>query len=145
MTRTGPGRVSRRTVLRGGVLLAIGAAASLVTGGPAAGLLRLGRPSAPGARLGAVLPHGDGALRLGRAVLARGLVERDIAGLVAGLGQSIPDLHGVLSDGSDDDLRAALDLARRREFATHGPDVIRLDGWVIARTEARACALIALS
>lgn len=145
MTGLGPRRISRRTLLRGGILVAIGGAASLVTGAPVASLLRLGRPSAPGARLAAALPHGDGAVRLGRAALAGGLVERDAAGLVAGLAESVPDLHGVLRDGSDDDLRAALDLARRREFAAHGRDVVRLEGWVVARTEARACALIALA
>ena len=145
MTGVGRKRISRRGLLRGVGALAVGAAASLVTGGPAATLFRLGRPSAPGARLAAALPHSDGALRLGRVALASGLVERDAAGLVAGLVERIPDLEAVMRDGSDNDLRAALDVARRLEFAAHGPDVVRLDGWVVARTEARACALIALA
>jgi len=46
---------------------------------------------------------------------------------------------------TDDDIRTALDIARRLEFAAHGADVIRIDGWVVARSEARVCALIALA
>jgi hypothetical protein len=65
--------------------------------------------------------------------------------LLAGLAASVPDLDAVLRHGTDDDVRAALDVARRREFAARAPDVIRIDGWVVARTEARACALIALA
>jgi hypothetical protein len=58
---------------------------------------------------------------------------------------SVPDLDAALRRGSGDDIRAALDIGRRREFAIHGADVIRIDGWVVARSEARACALIALA
>jgi hypothetical protein len=72
-------------------------------------------------------------------------VERDVAGLMAGLADAVPDLSGLLRDGTDDDVRAALDVARRHEFAGRGPGLIRIEGWVVARTEARACALIALA
>jgi hypothetical protein len=72
------------------------------------------------------------------------LVERDASGLLSGLAGSVPDLSGLLRDGSDDDVRAALDGARRHDFATRGSGLMRIDGWVVARTEARACALIAL-
>jgi hypothetical protein len=137
-------RVSRRTFLRYGILLAIGGVASVVAGS-VSGLLPLGRPVAPGARLAAVLAHSDAAARIGRTALASGHVERDVVGLLAGLAAGVPDLDAALRYGSDDDVRAALDLARRREFAAHGTDVIRIDGWVVARSEARACALIALA
>jgi hypothetical protein len=50
----------------------------------------------------------------------------------------------VLRSGTDDDIRAALDAARRREFAEHRDGVLRLQGWVVARTEARLAALVAL-
>jgi hypothetical protein len=113
--------------------------------GSVSGLLPFGRQIAPGARLAAALAHGDAAARVGRAALASGHVERDVSGLLAGLAASVPDLDAVLRDGTDDDVRAALDVARRREFAARGGDVIRIDGWVVARTEARACALIALA
>jgi hypothetical protein len=72
------------------------------------------------------------------------LVERDASGLLSGLAESVPDLSGLLRDGSDDDVRAALDAARRHDFATRSSGLMRIDGWVVARTEARACALIAL-
>ena len=143
MTVPGP-RLSRRSLLRGGILVAIAGVASLVAGS-VSGLLPFGRPTAPGVRLAAALAHSDAAARIGRAALASGRVERDVPGLLAGLAASVPDLDAVLRDGTDDDVRAALDLARRREFAACGPDVIRIDGWVVARTEARACALIALA
>ena len=117
----------------------------MVAGGSASALGRIGRPSAPAARLAAVLPHSGGAARLGRAALAGGLVERDVRGLLAGLAASVPDLHGLLLDGDDDEVRAALDLARRQELAAHGAGLMRIDGWVVARTEARICALIALA
>jgi hypothetical protein len=143
---TGPGsrRVSRRTLLRGGIMLAVGGAVSVVAGS-VAGLLPFGRQVTPGARLTAVLAHSDAAARVGRAALVGGHVERDAVSLLAGLAASVPDLDAALRDGSDDDIRAALDVARRREFAAHGADVIRIDGWVVARSEARACALIALA
>ncbi len=147
---TGPGsrrvapRVSRRTLLRGGLLLAAGGAVSGVAGS-VSGLLRLGRPVAPGARLAAVLAHSDAAARIGRVALAGGHVERDAGALLAGLAASVPDLNDALGHGSDDDIRTALDIARRLEFAAHGADVIRIDGWVVARSEARVCALIALA
>ena len=143
---TGPGsrRVSRRTLLRGGILLAIGGAVSAVAGS-VSGLLPFGRPVTAGARLAAVLAHSDAATRVGRAALASGHIERDVVALLAGLVASVPDLDAALRNGSDDDVRAALDVARRREFAAHGVDVIRVDGWVVARSEARACALIALA
>jgi hypothetical protein len=138
-------RMSRRMLLQRGIVLAIGGAASIVAVGSVSSLLRFGRPSAPGARLAAALPHSDGAARLGRAALASGLVEPDVPGLLAGLAESVSDLDAVLRNGSDDDVRTALDIARRREFRAHGAGVIRIDGWVVARTEARVCALIALA
>jgi hypothetical protein len=143
---TGPGsrRLSRRTLLRGGIVLAIGGAASVVAGS-VSGLLPFGRPVTPGARLAAVLAHSDAAARIGRAALASGHVERDVVALLAGLVASVPDLDAALRHGSNDDIRAALDVGRRLEFAIHGADVIRIDGWVVARSEARACALIALA
>ncbi|HEX2754085.1 MAG TPA: hypothetical protein VHM48_01405, partial [Candidatus Limnocylindrales bacterium] len=101
--------------------------------------------SSPGARLASVLAHSDSAARIGRAALAGGFVERDVRGLLAGLAGSIPDLDALLRDGGDDDVRAALDVARRREFAAPGAAVLRIDGWIVAPTEARACALIALA
>jgi hypothetical protein len=137
--------ISRRTFLHRGALLTIAAAGSVLIGGSVAGLLGFGRAASPGARLAAALAHGDGAARIGRAALASDLVERDVRGLMAGLVEAIPDLADLLRDGSDDDIRAALDAARRRDFVTRGSGLLRVGGWVVARTEARACALVALA
>jgi hypothetical protein len=87
----------------------------------------------------------EGAGRIGRAALAGGLVEPDVDGLMAGLVAAVPRLDVLLRDGTDDDIRAALDVARRREFADRTNGFTRIDGWVVARTEARVCALIALA
>jgi hypothetical protein len=113
--------------------------------GSVSGLLPFGRSATPGQRLAAALAHGDSAARVGQAALASGHVERNVPGLLAGLAASVPELDAALRDGTDDDIRVALDVGRRREFAAHGADVFRIDGWVVARTEARACALIALA
>ena len=137
--------MSRRAFLVRSAWLAIAAGTAVAVGGLASGVLRFGGAASPGARLAAALPHGDGAARVGRAALASGLVELDVRGLMAGLATAVPDLSGLLRDGSDDDIRAALDAARRREFAERGPGLMRIEGWVVARTEARACALIALA
>jgi len=137
--------MSRRAFLVRSARVAIAAGAAVALGGSAAGVLRFGGAASPGARLAAALPHGDGAARVGRAALASGLVERDVRGLMTGLATAVPDLSGLLRDGSDDDVRAALDAARRHDFATRGSGLIRIEGWVVARTEARACALIALA
>jgi len=137
--------MSRRAFLVRSAWLAIAAGTAVAVGGLASGLLRFGGAPTPGARLAAGLPRGDGAARSGRAALASGLVELDVRGLMAGLATAVPDLSGLLRDGSDDDIRAALDVARRHEFAERGPGLMRIEGWVVARTEARACALIALA
>jgi hypothetical protein len=81
---------------------------------------------------------------VGRAALDAGAVERDVRGLMAGLRESVPNLADVLRAGSDDDLRAAIDDARRRDFAERAEGLTRIEGWVVARTEARVCALVAL-
>jgi hypothetical protein len=145
MTRASLREMSRRAFLVRGARLAIAAGLAAALGGSASGVLGFGRAASPGARLAAALPHGEGAARVGRAALAGGLVERDVAGLVAGLAGAVPDLSGLLRNGTDDDIRAALDVARRYDFAGRGPGLTRIDGWIVARTEARACALIALS
>ena len=145
MKRAALREMSRRAFLVRSAWLASAAGLAVALGGSAASVLGFARAASPGARLAAALPHSEGAARVGRAALASGLVERDVAGLMAGLADAVPDLSGLLRDGTDDDVRAALDVARRFDFAGRGPGLMRIEGWVVARTEARACALIALS
>ena len=136
--------ISRRTFLRRAAWAAIAGAASMAIGGTAARAILPGRAASAGERLAAVMPHRDGAARVGRAALDAGAVERDVRGLLTGLGEAVPNLADILRDGSDDDLRAALDDARRRDFAERADGLTRVEGWVVARTEARVCALVAL-
>jgi hypothetical protein len=138
-----PWAVSRRTFLRRGAWVAIAGAASMAIAGTGARALLSGRAGSAGERLAAIMPHRDSAARVGRAALEAGAVERDVRGLLAGLSASVPNL-AVLRGGSDDDLRAAIDDARRRDFAERGQGLTRVEGWVVARTEARVCALVAL-
>jgi len=145
MKRAALREMSRRAFLVRSAWLASAAGLAVALGGSAASVLGFARAASPGARLAAALPHSEGAARVGRAALASGLVERDVAGLMAGLADAVPDLSGLLRDGTDDDVRAALDVARRFDFAGRGPGLMRIEGWVVARTEARACALIALA
>jgi hypothetical protein len=145
MSGQAPRPISRRTFLRRSAWIVVAGAASVVGAGAASGLLRFGPAPTAGARLAASLMHGEGAARVGRAALASGLVEHDARGLIAGLTSAVPDLDALLRDGTDDDIRAALDVARRRDFASRGAGVIRIGGWVVAATEARACALVALA
>ncbi len=106
----------------------------------------LGRGAAldPGVRLVAAIAHPEGAARVGRTALAAGLVEQDTHALLAALADTVPGLDKVLGDGSDNEIRHALDAARRRDFAEHGDGIVLVRGWVVARTEARVCALVAL-
>jgi hypothetical protein len=136
--------LSRRAFLRGSGWAALAGGLALATAGAAGAVARLARPPSPGARLAGALAHGEGAKRVGRAAIAAGVVEGDPRALLAGLTAKVPDLALLLRDGSDDDLRYALDAARRRDFTDYRSGIVRVDGWVLARTEACACALVAL-
>ena len=136
--------ISRRTFLRRSAWVAIAGAASVAIAGTVARALVPTRSMTTGERLAALVPHPEAAARVGRAALAAGAVEPDVRGLLAGLRAVVPDLAGVLRVGSDDEVRAALDVARREDFAGRAEGLTRVEGWVVARTEARVCALVAL-
>jgi hypothetical protein len=140
-----PRTLSRRTFLRRGAWVAIAGAASVAISGSGARALAPHRAPGAGERLVAVITHGEGAARVGRSALAAGVVEADVRGLIAGLQAGAPGLADLLRGGSDDEIRAALDAARRRDFAERADGLTRVDGWVVARTEARVCALVALA
>ncbi|UWQ21567.1 hypothetical protein [Jannaschia sp. W003] len=74
------------------------------------------------------------AARIGRAVLRAGAAERDAAGLRAALG-----LDSSAEASLDGTWRAAI----RADYA--GGRIVHVEDWVLARTEARLCALVALS
>jgi len=52
------------------------------------------------------------------------------------------DGAGTCGEADPDRLRRALDDRRRRDFAAG--DTVLIDGWILARTEARLCALTTL-
>jgi hypothetical protein len=80
-----------------------------------------------------LLPSQADATVIGRAYLAANPVEADLDLLVR-------QLTALAREPSD--LRAAIGDRLRRDFADR--DTVRLDGWVLARTEARLCAVCAL-
>jgi hypothetical protein len=88
---------------------------------------------APGSALLHMLPDRSHAAVIGRAYLASHPEE-------AGLDAVLRHLEG-LTDASGD-VRGAIAARLRRDFEER--DTVRLDGWVLARTEARLCALCAL-
>jgi hypothetical protein len=87
-----------------------------------------------------LLPHRDAARRIGWRYLAVAPEER-----------STTRLRRLLFDGADVDvgpemlahLRRLINMKRRHDFSI-GNTVI-LDGWLLARTEARLCALATLA
>ncbi len=102
------------------------AAAVAPSGGPIAGLLR----------------HIKAARAVGVAYLAIAPQERSAAMLSQLLFGGM-STNGPNSDVHTQQLRQAIEARRQRDFA-NGETVI-LDGWLMARTEARLCALAALT
>ncbi|HMR31024.1 MAG TPA: hypothetical protein PKA13_08175 [Geminicoccaceae bacterium] len=98
-------------------------------------------PTAAGALVDA-LDQRDSALAIGREVLAQqpGL-SADV--LVAELARAVALPPGRLARMDRELLRARLDAARSAEFGR--ADTVRVRGWVLAASEARLCALVALA
>lgn len=139
--------VTRRQLLRGAGVLAVAGLGAISAGsvGRSLGVAFERDPTRrAAARLAAAIGRHDEMVRVGRAALAAGVVETDPAVLLVRLFQSAPTLEAALRDGSDVDIRASLDAARLREFATAGP-VVTIGGWVVAPAEARSCAVVALA
>ena len=141
MTPTWTRSISRRAFVRG----AIGLVVAGVAAGAGGSALGLARPAAPARRLAGIVSHHASVVAVGREVLRQRPAEADVGVLLAALGASVPDLPRLLAEGSDDDLRAALDGASRRDFAEAGDGLIRLQGWIASRTEARLCAIAVLA
>ncbi len=92
------------------------------------------------ARVGEIFQNPDGARTIGRAYLAicspRPLKRSLLADLTMRLGR---DLHAVDSET----LGRRLAIQVRKDMA--GDRTIVVNGWVLAETEARVCALLAMS
>lgn len=115
-----------RPMRRRSALAALGAAV-LAAALPVAG--GIGQRESPAA----ILASPRAARRIGRRYLAIAPGEADPVRLAA----TLPALRDPVAQ------RRALDAARRRDFAAG--DTVILDGWILARSEARLCALAALT
>lgn len=123
--------MDRRCVLAGGTGLALAAAL------PA----HAATPTPAGALVDA-LDHRDSALAIGREVLAQ-QPELTADALVAELARAVALTPERLAGMDRGLLRSRLDAARSAEFGR--ADTVRVQGWVLAASEARLCALVALS
>jgi hypothetical protein len=95
-----------------------------------------GRTPVEAARLARLLPHADSAARLGQRYLEDAPQEADAMRLVALIG--IAPAAGK----SDAALREHLETRIRQDFIDGA--TVTVDGWLLSRTEARLCALVAL-
>lgn len=80
----------------------------------------------------------DRAEAIGYLYLEREPAERDANDLL----RHLPEMAAGFDAGSADEIREALEERRKADFI--GGDTVLLDGWIVARTEARLCALAAL-
>lgn len=92
-------------------------------------------------RLAAVFKNRAGARVIGGAYLAQHS-EEDIDRLVSSLMASSDAMAGAVREGDDRVLKNVIRERIRNDFATRR--TVNVDGWVLARTEARLCALNAL-
>jgi hypothetical protein len=111
-------------------------AALLATGGRAAGASGIAAVAptgaAPHAELLRLLPARRDAVIIGRAYLDACPADRDLDAL----------LRHFERLGAADTLRTAIAARLRKDFEDR--DTVRVQGWILARTEARLCAICAL-
>ena len=123
------GQLRRRTFL----LLATATAATFGWRPPA--WPGAGPKVAPGDGLAFAFRHPDSAIAIGRRYLSR---YPDAAGA-----RLLADEVRRAGGGDPAAARAALGARVREDFARG--DTVRLEGWVLARSECRACAAVALA
>lgn len=149
---TGSGHpISRRRLLHAWLVSAVGAAAATVGGGTT---LRGATPEPlSAARLVSLFRDRPSAAAIGRARLAgspgsgdRDRLERSVVASVTSVAAlvSVTAVDAAVLDAgaSDRALRVLLDAAIRRDFAS--ADIVRVRGWLLARTEVELCVLAAL-
>ena len=139
------GRMSRRTFLRRTVWLAAAGTTATLAAGVAGNAIGLVGVPGPAARLATALGGQAVAARVGRSAIQAGVVPAHTPAMFDSLRRRVPNLDLILRDGSDDDVRLAIDAARWHDFASVDDGTVRLEGWVVARAEALACALVAVA
>lgn len=130
------------SITRRRLLLAAGAAlpAALVPLRPWRALVEMAPPPSARARLAGVLGNRDSARAVGREYLR--IAPAAPAELTAAISAQLDGGGTPLERADDGELRGALARCVREDF--DGGTVVTIGGWVLARTEARLCALTAL-
>lgn len=123
---------------RRGVMFGIAATLAL---GALPGMSWLRRGSAPKTLAEAIFSDLETARRVGMSYLAQAARECDAAVLAAELPAGCA--VAPTSRQAFDELRQTIDAQRQRDFAAG--DTVIIDGWILARTEARLCALTVLT
>lgn len=134
-----PARLTRRRLLVAMLGLAAPLAAARLS--PWRALAAGVRPT-PAERLAALLADRRAARRFGRGYLALAPHEADRSRLVGHIAAALPAGAPALETASDDALRRLVADATVRDFAACR--LVNLEGWYLALTEARLCALAAL-
>jgi hypothetical protein len=94
-------------------------------------------------RLADLFAHVESAQAVGREYLESVAGEADAAfGLVELVVRTLPGRYRTVREASDHELRGLLALRISKDFKEHR--MVEVSGWVLARTEARLCALSAL-
>jgi hypothetical protein len=89
------------------------------------------------------LDHLESARVVGRAYLREHPRERSVAGLVDGITSDLPGGRATVGGASEAELRLAVSASIRNDFARETS--VRVQGWILSRTEARLYALAALT
>jgi hypothetical protein len=102
----------------------------------------LGGAPAGSERLAGLLRNEEGACTIGRAYLRAVPAEASSAVLTARVAERVPGGLTAVDAISDDRLRVLLVEASAEDF--RDLRTVEVQGWVLARTEARLCALAAM-
>lgn len=84
----------------------------------------------------------NSARRIGKAYLRQYHSNGDVKTLLCPTSPADPDVCALLEQSDLDTARRAIREQIQNDF-THD-DLVNVDGWILARTEARICALMAL-
>ena len=126
-------------------LLAMAAMVAFLAGRPALAADGLGGPRSLRSRSGRlteIFGRRRSACAVGRAYLRQAPKEADPEFLIGAICETDADLRRVLVHGDKFRLRKALRDRVRQDFADGR--TVRVDGWLLSRTEARLCALAEL-
>jgi hypothetical protein len=93
----------------------------------------------PSRRLGTLFAHQESARAIGSRYLQAFPDEASGRSLVGRIARGLPGGEEAIRTSGDDDLRVLLARRSMQDFAEGR--TVELDGWILARTEARLCAL----